>query len=137
MFESRRVLAYGLALCLFSVVPTQAAAQSASDPSTRISLARAAAAARAKALALRSRSQREAATAQYKLDLLGNVVPDIRAAAAIIYNPHTGDVLWESHSRDQRSIASLTKIMTAVTFMADAPALDKLVKVTAADVRRA
>jgi D-alanyl-D-alanine endopeptidase (penicillin-binding protein 7) len=120
-----------------TAVPTAAAAQSSAEPSTRISLARAAAVARAKALALRSRPQREAATAQYKLDLLGNVVPDIRAAAAIIYNPQTGDVLWESHSRDQRSIASLTKIMTAVTFMADAPNLEKLVTVTRADVSRA
>jgi D-alanyl-D-alanine endopeptidase (penicillin-binding protein 7) len=137
LFERRRLLACGLALCLLTAVPAPAAAQSSTEPSTRISLARAAAAARAKALALRSRPQREAATAQYKLDLLGNVVPDIRAAAAIIYNPQTGDVLWESHSRDQRSIASLTKIMTAVTFMADAPNLEKLVTVTRADVSRA
>lgn len=137
MFEIRRLAACGLVLCLLAVVPASAGAQSSTEPSSRISLARAAATARAQALAIRSRSQREAATAQYKLDLLGNVVPDIRAAAAIIYNPQTGDVLWESHSRDQRSIASLTKIMTAVTFMADAPDLDRLVTVTAADVRRA
>jgi D-alanyl-D-alanine endopeptidase (penicillin-binding protein 7) len=133
----------GLASGLLVFLPVSAGAQSVStaqisdSPSTRISLARAAAAARAKTLALRSRQQREAATAQYALDELGNVVPDVRAAAAIVYNPQTGDVLWESHSRDQRSIASLTKIMTAVTFMADDPDLSRLVTVTRADVSRA
>ena len=63
-------------------------------------------------------------TAHFKRDLLGNLVPDIRAAAAIVYNPQTGDVLWEENSHDQRSIASLTKVMTAVTFVADDPDLD-------------
>lgn len=76
-------------------------------------------------------------TPRFKLDLLGNKVPDIRAAAAIVYNPTTGAVLWEENSHDQRSIASLTKVMTAVTFMADDPDLDRRVTVTAADTRAA
>ena len=42
------------------------------------------------------------------------MVPDVRAAAAIIYNPETNEVLWESNSQDSRSIASITKVMTAV-----------------------
>ena len=73
-------------------------------------------------------------TPRFKRDLLGNLVPDVRAAAAIVYNPQTGDVLWEENSHDQRSIASLTKIMTAVTFMADDPDLTQRVAVTRADV---
>jgi D-alanyl-D-alanine endopeptidase (penicillin-binding protein 7) len=84
-----------------------------------------------------ARQQRAAMTPQFSTDSLGNVVPDIRAAAAIIYNPQTGDVLWENNSHDQRSIASLTKMMTAVTFMADDPDLDEIVTVTRADVTRA
>ena len=28
----------------------------------------------------------------------GELVPDVRAAAAIIYNPETNEVLWESNS---------------------------------------
>ena len=52
-------------------------------------------------------------TPRFKRDLLGNLVPDVRAAAAIVYNPQTGDVLWEENSHEQRSIASLTKVMTA------------------------
>jgi len=64
-------------------------------------------------------------------------VPSIRSAAAIIYNPQTGDILWENNSHEQRSIASITKIMTAVTFMADSPDLDRVVVVQSADVNRA
>ncbi|MEO7192504.1 MAG: serine hydrolase [Vicinamibacterales bacterium] len=76
-------------------------------------------------------------TPHYKTDLAGNLVPEVRAEAAIVYNPQTGDVLWENNSRVQRSIASLTKIMTAVTFIADDPDLSKQVVVTAPDVTRA
>jgi serine-type D-Ala-D-Ala endopeptidase (penicillin-binding protein 7) len=113
-----------------------AATKKPAAPPTRTSLARAAAAARAKDAAA-ARQQREASTPRYKVDDLGNVVPDVRAAAAIIYNPQTGDVLWESNSHDQRSIASLTKIMTAVTFIADDPDLSQKVTVTRVDTLNA
>ena len=49
----------------------------------------------------------------------GALVPDIRAEAAIIYDPKTGQVLWEQNSRDQRSIASITKVMTATVVLED------------------
>lgn len=104
--------------------------------STRTSLARAAAARRAREMAF-ERQQREAMMPHYKTDGLGNIVPDVRAAAAIIYNPQTGDVLFENNSHDQRSIASLTKIMTAVTFIADDPDLTQRVTVTRPDVTNA
>jgi D-alanyl-D-alanine carboxypeptidase len=51
----------------------------------------------------------------FKRDMLGNLVPHVRAAAAIVYDPQTGAVLWEENMHDQRSIAS-AKLMTAVTF---------------------
>jgi D-alanyl-D-alanine endopeptidase (penicillin-binding protein 7) len=76
---------------------------------------------------------REEATAA----ALAQLGPEIHSAAAIIYNPQTGDVLWENNSHDQRSIASLTKIMTAVTFVADNPDLNRVVVVQRADVLRA
>lgn len=78
-----------------------------------------------------------ASTPVYKRDLLGNVVPHVRAAAAIIYDPQTGAVLWEENMHDQRSIASLTKLMTAVTFLADSPDFSQQVAVTRADTRGA
>jgi D-alanyl-D-alanine endopeptidase (penicillin-binding protein 7) len=78
-----------------------------------------------------------AATPQFRRDEQGNLVPELRAAAAIAYDPQTGEVLWEQHSRDERSIASLTKLMTAVTFVSDDPDLNQRVTVTRADVRNA
>jgi len=101
-----------------------------------VARARAAAAARARQAAL-ERQLREAMTPKYRRDLLGNQIPDVRAAAAIIFDPGTNTVLWEQNSQDQRSIASLTKLMTAVTFMADGPNLDERVAVTTADTRNA
>lgn len=101
---------------------------------TRAARARAAALARAAAAA---RAQRDADTPRYKKDALGNIIPDVRAAAAIVFNPQTNEVLWEENSHDQRSIASLTKLMTSVTFIADEPDLDRLVTVMPVDVRGA
>ena len=52
-------------------------------------------------------------------------MPDVRAEAAIIYNPENGKVLWESNSQNQRSIASITKVMTAVVFLENDPGPDR------------
>src|SRR5262249_1686364 len=79
----------------------------------------------------------DATAPHFKRDEQGNLVPDIRAAAAIAYDPQTGKVLWEEHSQDERSIASLTKLMTAVTFIAENPDLSQRVTVTRADLRNA
>ena len=103
---------------------------------TRASLARARAAARAKQAAI-ERQQRELMTPKFKRDAVGNLVPDIQAAAAIVFNPQTGQVLWEENSHERRSVASLTKVMTAVTFMADDPDLNQEVVVTRTDMLRA
>ncbi|MFI5177311.1 MAG: D-alanyl-D-alanine carboxypeptidase family protein [Vicinamibacterales bacterium] len=110
-----------------------AATSTTTSSATRTSAARAQAAARARASAA-TRAQQEAMTAHFKRDLLGNLVPDVRAAAAIIYNPQTGEVIWEENSHEERSIASLTKLMTAVTFVADDPDLTQRVAVTRADL---
>lgn len=98
--------------------------------------ARRARAARARAAAA-ARATKEAQEPRFKLDELGALVPDLRAAAAIIYNPENGQILWQENAQVQRSIASITKVMTAVVFMEDNPDLSREVIVTAADVRRA
>jgi D-alanyl-D-alanine endopeptidase (penicillin-binding protein 7) len=61
---------------------------------------------------------------RYKVDASGDLVPDVRAAAAIIYNPETNQVLWEENSQSQRSIASITKVMTATVFLENNPATE-------------
>jgi D-alanyl-D-alanine endopeptidase (penicillin-binding protein 7) len=71
------------------------------------------------------------------VDASGDLVPDVRAAAAIIYDPETKEVLWEENSQDQRSIASITKVMTAVVFLEESPNLSETVTVLPADMRGA
>ena len=92
--------------------------------------------ARARAAA-RSRQWREVAEPRFKTNDQGEVVPDIRAEAAIIYNPETKQVLWEENSQDPRSIASITKVMTAEVLLESNPDLTREVVVERADVSHA
>ena len=87
--------------------------------------------------AVQARLLREAQEPRFRLDESGALVPDVRAEAAIIYDSATGHVLWESNSQDQRSIASITKVMTAVVFMEGAPDLSEEIVVQPSDVRAA
>ncbi len=96
----------------------------------RAQLVRARAAARARVL-------RELQTPRFRVDEFGREVPDVRAEAAIIYNPTTGEVLWESHAQDQRSMASITKVMTALVFLDSGEPLTTPVTVQRSDVSRA
>lgn len=82
----------------------------ASARARRVQLARARAAARA-------REARDAQTPRFRVDESGREVPDVRAEAAIIYDPETHEVLWGEHVQDQRSMASITKVMTALVFL--------------------
>ncbi len=74
---------------------------------------------------------------RYKVDASGDLVPDVRAAAAIIYNPETNEVLWEENSQSQRSIASITKVMTATVFLENNPDLTQQVTIAHSDVFQA
>jgi serine-type D-Ala-D-Ala endopeptidase (penicillin-binding protein 7) len=145
-------LLLGLSVCLPAVA--QAAQKSTRKPATttkrvltakrqpvysasaskarKARLARARAAARAREVS-RMRQLHEAMTPRYKTDMNGDLVPDVRAAAAIVFNPLTGQVLWEEHAQDKRSIASITKVMTAVVFLEDNPDLTEFVTVERSD----
>lgn len=102
----------------------------------RYSASRRARIARAQALQ-RQREAREAMMPRFKVDERGQTVPDLRAEAAIIYNPVTHEVLWEENATNSRSIASITKVMTAVVFLEHEFDLDREVVVDPADVRGA
>jgi D-alanyl-D-alanine endopeptidase (penicillin-binding protein 7) len=104
--------------------------------STKRSISRKARLARARAAAT-AREMADTIVPRYKVDASGDLVPDIRAAAAIIYNPETNEVLWEENSQSQRSIASITKVMTAVAFLEDHPDLTQPITVVRGDVFRA
>ena len=136
-------------------VPTSAAARSQSKPvahakaaskaskapkrtlySAQRSLSRKAILARARAIAT-SREMADTVLPRYKIDAGGELVPDLRAAAAIIYNPETNQVLWEENSQAPRSIASITKVMTATVFLENNPDLTQPITIDHSDVFQA
>ena len=98
--------------------------------------ARRATLARARA-AVRARELKDLQTPRFRVDEFGREVPDVRAEAAIIYNPETGEILWENHSKDQRSMASITKVMTALVFLESNTPLTTMVTIERADTRAA
>jgi len=133
-----------VATALLASAPLEALAQSSSKSATaKKTSAKAkptysAAAARARRARLaRARSVAYLAQPRFKTDASGAIVPDIRAEAAIIYNPETGQVLWEEKAFDQRSIASITKVMTAICTLEDDPDLSEEFMVERADTRGA
>jgi D-alanyl-D-alanine endopeptidase (penicillin-binding protein 7) len=145
-FGAPRLTALWLGVSLFATGAGVATAQTASPQTgTTTAKAKPTAAARARARVARIRAARarsakvlaEAKTPRYRTDASGNVVPDIRAAAAIIYEPTTGKVLWEENSQDERSIASITKVMTAIVFLESATDLYQEVQIVRADTLRA
>jgi len=121
-----------------------AAKAAAAKPAARKKAAYSPATARARRVQLararesaRARELREVQTPRFRVDEYGREVPDVRAEAAIIYNPETGEVLWENHSKDQRSMASITKVMTALVFLESNTPLSTMVTVQTADVSHA
>lgn len=76
-------------------------------------------------------------TPQFKTGADGQLIPDVRAGAAIIYNPATHEVLYESNAQTPRSIASITKVMTAVAFLENEVDLTREVTIHPDDLRGA
>ena len=64
-------------------------------------------------------------------------VPRVRAHAAIILDPVTGETLWERNSHDVRPIASITKVMTVMLFLEQQLDLAHEVVISRRDVYRA
>lgn len=79
----------------------------------------------------------EIQTPQFKPGADGQLVPDVRAGAAIIYNPATHQVLYESNAQTPRSIASITKVMTAVAFLENEVDFSRRVTIHPDDMRGA
>ena len=70
-------------------------------------------------------------------EVRGIPAPRVRAHAAIILDPVTGETLWERNSRELRPIASITKVMTVMLFLESQPDLSREVVISRQDVRRA
>jgi D-alanyl-D-alanine endopeptidase (penicillin-binding protein 7) len=137
-------LALASLICASSAPAEAAAAKKKSTRATQArplysadrSLSRKAKLARARAVAM-AREFAITPLPRYKMDASGDIVPDLRAAAAIVYDPETNQVIWEENSQSQRSIASITKMMTAVVFMESNPDLTEPVTVARSDVFQA
>jgi serine-type D-Ala-D-Ala endopeptidase (penicillin-binding protein 7) len=135
-----------LSLVSIGIIPAEAAtktrARTASSATKRSAYSAARAQsrktklARARAVAM-AREMADTVLPRYKVDASGDLVPDVRAAAAIIYDPVTNQILWEENGLSQRSIASITKVMTATVFLENNPDLAQLVTVDRSDVFRA
>jgi D-alanyl-D-alanine endopeptidase (penicillin-binding protein 7) len=108
-------------------------AKASSARKARLERARAAARTREQARLRSLQALQAAMTPRFKTDATGALVPDIRAAAAIIFNPENGKVLYEENAQDKRSIASITKVMTTVVFLEDNPDLSQVVTVERSD----
>jgi len=122
---------------------TRPASKGASPAATRPSAtspasasARRARLARARAAA-RAREARDVQTPRFVTDATGQQVPEVRAEAAVIYNPVTREVLWSSNADSERSIASITKVMTALVVLDSGIDPQTQVTVAASDVARA
>jgi D-alanyl-D-alanine endopeptidase (penicillin-binding protein 7) len=84
-----------------------------------------------------ARDMRALANPLFRVDESGEMVPDVRAAAAVIYDPVTQQVLWEENADDTRSIASITKVMTALVALENEFDLTREVQVDRVSVRGA
>ena len=61
----------------------------------------------------------------------------VRARAALVVDMQKGEVIYQKNATSPFPVASITKLMTAVTFMGMDPDLDKQVSITRQDVYRA
>ena len=101
----------------------------------RLARARAAAKAREAArMRAAAAALKEAMTPRFKTDENGIQVPDLRAEAAIAFNPETGEVVWQENGQEKRPIASITKVMTALVFLEDNPDLSREITIERSDV---
>jgi D-alanyl-D-alanine endopeptidase (penicillin-binding protein 7) len=119
-----------------SAAPAKKVASKRPAYSASRSQSRKAALARARAVAT-AREFANTILPRYKVDSSGDLVPDLRAAAAIIFDPETNEVLWEENSQSQRSIASITKVMTATVFLESNPDPSQVVTIERSDVYQA
>ncbi len=109
-------------------------ASTANARKARLARARAAAKAREAArVRVAAAALKEAMTPRFRTDETGSLVPDIRAAAAIAFNPETGEVLWQENGQAKRPIASITKVMTALVFLEDNPDLSQQITIERSD----
>ena len=68
--------------------------------------------------------------AKYKSD------PKVRSAKAMVVNKNNGKVIYQKNANSEASIASLTKLMTAMVILDSKIDLKKKIKITKHDIDR-
>lgn len=67
----------------------------------------------------------------------GELVPVVRAAAGILWDAEKEEVVWAQAADEPRAIASITKVMTALVILDEAPDLERQVEMERSDVTHA
>lgn len=68
-----------------------------------------------------------------ELGTVDAIPPAVSARTALVYNPETDAVVWEKKGGVERSIASLTKLMTALVFLEHRPSFQTVVTMQTED----
>jgi len=83
------------------------------------------------------RELRELSVPRFRTDAEGKSVPTLRSGVGVIMVPSSGEVLWEENGESRRSIASITKMMTALVAVDAYADPSTEIEIVRADVRRA
>ncbi len=146
-FRYRRSIQIGLILC-FCMAMTPSVPASAAGTSTKKKTAASSTTRKKKSTSVSSSSKKKKATtaaAKKKRRAKRRSAPapvafdpnrphTLGVAAAIVVDNYTGAILWSKNETERRSVASLTKLMTALVFLDESPDLDDSTTVTMADV---
>lgn len=93
--------------------------------------------AEAKPKRIPAREVKERALPRLAVNALGVLVPVVHAGAVVVYDPATMQVLYGENADVVRSIASITKIMTASVVLEDMPDLTQPVVIQPSDTNAA
>lgn len=60
---------------------------------------------------------------------------EVSAQSGVVIDSQSGQILWEKNADQPHSLASITKLMTALVFLENNPGWDKKIKITSNDQR--
>lgn len=71
----------------------------------------------------------------HKIENSKSIGVSVTAKSFIVVEPETGAIIYEKNSQQQRSIASITKLMTALVFLENNPGWDQEITMISGDYR--
>ncbi|MCG9080795.1 serine hydrolase [Laribacter hongkongensis] len=73
---------------------------------------------------------------EHEMQLAASSVPRLHSSAALVVNAQTGEVLFGKNTDRMMSIASITKLMTAMVMLDSGQPLDELITISEAEIDR-